>query len=1008
MQSSKIIEPSPSIAPSDRANAPLPLLPALLLKPSALLWLWALPLGILTLLNLHGYQLIKGNMNAAEHHAAALMGAGLIAIFLSGVGGWIFSRVTGRTHTIQTVLHPAWAIASIIFPASYLWFAVASMDDVLPLTVRAWLYPGERFLYNQFAFAMLPIFWGILRLAGSRPATGFGRAISTSAGVTVATPLILYLGLTALTSAHLSSFSIVIFASVIVVAGIIMFIAACRVLLLAAGRIPMGGTTAERVTIVLLGLILPIGGLILNRHLPFPKDFQAWEVYALVVVNCGILLLASLKHADWPQGSLYLLSATLPFSLYFFIVFLPFTPLAIIAVIAAGAGFLIFTPVLLFLLHLSLFHKARVSLAGGPRERRVLASCALCFLLLPGFFTVRGLADRVALNAALDYLYSPSIQSTQNKYPSSRLNLQRALNNHRKYKNGISYPLLSPFYSWLVFDNLVLPDDKIAALEKTFFGGNGLKPKGDPFRSPWNGFNHDRVRDRDRMPRAPAAPRTVELQQLHLDLNSAGPGTTVMTLRFTLQNNGLQPAEYVQSLPLPAGVYVAGFRLQIDGKLVPGRITEKKTALWVYTMIRDSERRDPGLLYYQHADELELRVFPVIAAQPSVVEIDFLIPVAAVDLAITPDRSDPGKTLRLAGDLIRPALAVTEHGIALVGVSPASALPPVPREIYFHLIVDRSAQTAFTGTMGEAIASLQKSFPQATRARVTLANYESIDVIKTLTPLNNLAHRNTAELTNPLPLSGGFTLDRTLAAAIRQHRDEDLNQPNQAAPIPPQPIFVVLGDNVESSPLSLDLASQWSVLLPQLSVYQLRSDGSLRLLHGPEGVISAPLVRLGGMVRPVAKKELIPFEKSDGPIAIDSFDPSTNRWRALGKCAIRMARDKWSQAVDLQLAEAAQSRSPGDAKIPLGDLVKLSRDTEIMIPATSYIVVENSAQWRTLEASERQKLGQNSALAFRETPVPSTLMLIFAFAASLTLRRARTTRSCHLTGQQTIFRRTEN
>jgi Vault protein inter-alpha-trypsin domain len=992
MQSLKINDSSTSNASPEKTSGALMLLPSFLLKPAALLWLWALPQGILALLNLQGYQLIEGNMDAGEQHNAQLMGACNLAVFLTGAIGWTSCRPSNWKQNSPSVLHPAWAILAIALNAAYLWFAVASMENILPQNVRSWLYPETQFLYNQFAFAMLPLFWGILRLAGARAAAGFGRAISVSTGVAIGTPLLLYLAFNALKSIRSSSFSTVVFASMTVVAGIVMFVAICRAILLVGRRIHTWAPLAERITILLVGLALPVSGLLLNRSIPFPTDFQAWEVYALVAVNCGILLLASLKHADWPRGSLYLLSATLPFSLYFFIVFLPFVPLSVVAVIALGTGFLVLTPILLFVLHLSLFNKARLRIAGARGERWVLAGCALAALLLPGFFTFRGLADKVALNSALTYVYQPSIETGQTTYPSNRLNLRRALNNHRKYKNGIFYPLLSPFYSWLVFDNLVLPDDKMETLEKTFFGEAGLDSNNDPVGSRRSLRGGNSVRNRSRMPRTREISPTATLQHLNVGVSATGQEFTTMTLTFTLQSTGTQPAEYAQSLPLPAGAYVSGFRLHVNGKSVPGRITEKKTALWVYTMIRDSERRDPGLLFYNGAESLELRVFPVMAQQPSVVEIDFLVPIGATELQFAQNLTDPVQVLTQVGASIRPTVAHIEGGVIVAAASALPTLHVVPRETYLHLIVDQSAKTAFKGSFGEAITALQKSFPNAKRARVTLANYELVSAVEALTPLDDLANKNALIFDERLIKSGGFSLDRALGDAIRQHRNLDLDQPAADGLPPPQPIFVVLGDSDETRPLSLEFASQWSEFLPQFSIYQLSSAGAPRLIEGPSGEAETPLLRMAGIVRPVVANRITAFPPSVGLAVIEYFDPSLNQWRPLGE-QVTHKTDQWSHAVALQLEQASQSRSPGDSPHSLEDLVKLSRETGILLPSTSYIVVENAAQWQMLEASERQKLGQNSELAFRETPSPSLVALIAGFAGYIALRRWRLRRA---------------
>ena len=61
---------------------------------------------------------------------------------------------------------------------------------------------------------------------------------------------------------------------------------------------------------------------------------------------------------------------------------------------------------------------------------------------------------------------------------------------------------------------------------------------------------------------------------------------------------------------------------------------------------------------------------------------------------------------------------------------------------------------------------------------------------------------------------------------------------------------------------------------------------------------------------------------------------------------------------------------------PLKSIVATSRETGILLPATSYIVVENSAQWKMLQMKEKQKLGSLEALEFMETPEPGFWILL--------------------------------
>ena len=46
------------------------------------------------------------------------------------------------------------------------------------------------------------------------------------------------------------------------------------------------------------GLLAPLGGLLLNRKIPFPCDFQSPGVYVLTVLNGLVLLLPSSRSPN--------------------------------------------------------------------------------------------------------------------------------------------------------------------------------------------------------------------------------------------------------------------------------------------------------------------------------------------------------------------------------------------------------------------------------------------------------------------------------------------------------------------------------------------------------------------------------------------------------------------------------------------------------------------------------------------------------------------------------------
>ncbi|MBL9207188.1 MAG: hypothetical protein JNN01_19015, partial [Opitutaceae bacterium] len=152
-----------------------PLLPAVLSRPSALLWFWTLPIGILLALNLQGYTLIEGNMNADQRQCAHQIGAALVANLAGSLLGYALLLGARRRRVDPWIQSPLCGIPIVIFQVAYLWLATTSTSSVMPASVTRWIYPEDRFLFNQFAFAMPPLFLGLFWLATLRAATQSAR-----------------------------------------------------------------------------------------------------------------------------------------------------------------------------------------------------------------------------------------------------------------------------------------------------------------------------------------------------------------------------------------------------------------------------------------------------------------------------------------------------------------------------------------------------------------------------------------------------------------------------------------------------------------------------------------------------------------------------------------------------------------------------------------------------------------------------------------------------------------
>ena len=400
-------------------------------------------------------------------------------------------------------------------------------------------------------------------------------------------------------------------------------------------------------------------------------------------------------------------------------------------------------------------------------------------------------------------------------------------------------------------------------------------------------------------------------------------------------------------------------------------------------MIRDS-RRDPGLLYYTGPHELALQVFPFSPGETRTVELELMYPeglVRTIDI--------DGKTAQL-GSIHRVAVSAPETDVVVLNKPALDELPLIQRKPYWHFIVDHSAQAPSPETVLERIQAVQALKPSVTAMRATLVNFQSsqnYDNIDDLMSALNLGK---------LPANGGFVPDRAIMQAMMAYADDSLRTD---ADYDAFPIFVMITDQ-DSKPWTLDLRplAGWTPETPGVMVAGPNETSAIDWQGQPtKAFVSEP-------VRPVSV-----LAKGDGvrPLpggawsaaAIFSTDSRGQELRFLeseGRTFVPMDQltelpsdDPYVKALNLQAASLSAEQNPAWLTSALPELVSMSRAQGVLIPQTSYIVVENSAQWRMLEKTEKDKLKADPNLELMETPEPALWLLGIALVAFEIVRRRR-------------------
>lgn len=946
---------------------------------------WVLPLLVLCAVNAQALWLCWGEMDAAERTTGYVVG---VATLLNLVAGVVHTTLLMRR---RQVLGSITALVPLMIQASFLIFVTFSIEDMIPRTVQAWMLPPDRLLLHQWAFVMIPAFYATAVVSGYRRSISTRGEVLTCIGALVLPPAAMWLLLMSGISESLSwQIEPVVFATLIAGATMTMGVGLLRVMHHLSSDWFDGDILVQRVTTAILALVFPLGGLAVNAAIPFPVDFQHPLVYVATVLNAVALLLPTRSSRKWNLTVWALTWAALPFTLYFFFVFLPYLPLSIPAMLVVGAGVLVLVPTLLFLVHLLRLRSLYGHLDHSPAI--CVASAALAFAVLPACFLGQNYWMRDQLRQGMDYVLTPDVAQAQ-EFDGHPALVRQSLRWHDDFKSGVYYPILTNIRSRILFGGMVLPDAKAERVYNAF-AGEPLAA-GRPRDTGWNFFVSARgtVRGAQRARTAPALP-AASLHDVSTSMVVLADGTPVTRLRLEMQGApGRDQSEYKTEIRLPAGTWVAGFALYIGEERVEGRLFEEKTALWVYRMIRDDRRsvrlQDPATLTYEADGTLRLQVFPFDPGQVRVCELD-LLGVAGAGVAQVGERTVP---LLDSTGAATPG-QVLQFGNGAKGLAawiPSTAGGPAfLREPYLHVFVDRSAAGLDADAAAERIARLRDAFPEAGRVRVTAVNWRALDLTPGTLPWDD-ALKTVRDRLSQLPKEGGCLAGPALARAAYA-----VVNSNDADTWRERPIFVVLaGDGIAATPdfhstldNDADLIAPFLTLLPDVNPPLVLRGTDWTLDTQPARHVK--LFRAGGgfALSPADGAAWLRFPGTTSDAPLQAYEPSSNGWMAIPAAqSADVGRLHQAALFDMDLLQA--SLNPARWSMELPNIVQRSKELHLLTAATAFVVVENSAQWKMLEMKENQKLSAAGVLEFDETPEPAQWLVAGLFALLLIIRQLR-------------------
>ena len=714
-----------------------------------------------------------------------------------------------------------------------------------------------------------------------------------------------------------------------------------------------------------IAIVLPLIGLAVNNGHLFNNfgpsdsgifgDFNNAWFYILAAVNGILVCLPNLENKLYRLIVYIGRSITFAYTLYFFLVFLPFLPLSVIAIIAIGTGFLMLTPLLLFVIHINELSKDFTFLKTLFSKKLIIAISLLGFLIIPAFITVTYLKDKTVLNETLSYLYSPDYSK---QYDIDKVSLQKTLNvikghkDHRDSRSGIfgnGIPYLSSYFNWLVMDNLTLSDSKINTIEKIFFGKTSFELR------PEN-IQNDNV-------------QISNISTTSTYDKSQNAWKSWVDLEITNKSGNTWFSEYATTINLPEGCWISDYYLFVGDVKEPGILAEKKSAMWIFSQIRN-ENRDPGILYYLTGNKVAFRVFPFAKDEVRKTGIEFLHK-EPITLNIDNNIIELGNIEETIYEKIET------ESIAYVSVQQKQKLNSVKRKPYFHFLVDASKNQSRNST------DFIKRIEQVIEANQPLSENAKISFVNSYVTTTTLDKDWKGDYKNQT-FEGGYYLDRAIRTTLfNAYQDKSKTYP----------VIVVVTDSIQNAVLDKDFADLKFTFPENDLFFNLDKKGNL-IEHS---LTENPIKELPEILRECMFCEtVLEYKLTDNSVAYlaNNNQPSIILRKDIFEISETEIKEKnWQSALTMQGQWTSQILHPEISDKEWLNMVKYSFISKVMTPVTSYLVVENEAQKAMLKKKQEQALSGNKSLDLGEDTQrmsePSLILLTILLGLVIWYREKR-------------------
>lgn len=913
-----------------------------LLNPRWLLVVNTLPVIILFWLMYGDYQVIKSLLGDSElgnwrFFGCSLAGLSLINLIYAGILIWKKRRVQFLYALISLVVYIVW-----------LYIYMDKMGSLFSRAIPRWMLSGDSNIY-PFTFLMPTLIYFLVVMVVLLTTHPHRRKAWVSFLIMIAIPASVYtfsIIVNPLVSFHstVSGYVMLVLAIVCTVAFLFFL---CQCIYIIASKKAGAWKRYEILWKIPIVIFFPILGLAVNSGTFFDPlsnsgggffgDFNNMWFYLLAVLNGIYVCLPASKNPLSRSIIFYARCSTLPYTLYFFFVFLPFLPLSIAAILVFGAGFLMLTPLVLFMIHTSALADDYRFLRQYHTSRKLLFYSLLVFMIIPAGVTLSFMHDRKVLNETLEYVYEPDYSKEYNLNKKTVLRTMDAVSAQKSNKDWnfrAGYmPYLSTYYNWLVLDNLTLSDEKMNNI-RYLFSGEIARYTDSMARFERTSNGNDGVAITD----AVATSRYDRVLQ-----------AWVSTVDLEITNHeSWGSREYATMFELPDGCWISDYYLYVEDRKEPGILAEKKSAMWIYSQIFN-ENRDPGLLHYQDGNRIAFRVFPFSGNEMRKTGIEFLHK-EPFTLRLDTLSLQMGNDEETSGDY-QGVTTVMDGAVTYVPASIKATLPEVTRDTYFHFILDASTSAAEDTDLYVAqVEKLMNAYPDfAQDARITVAG----TYVETF-PAKGKWQNDYRKQRN---LKQGFNADLAIKKVLMDAKDADK-----------RPLIIILTEDLRKGVVEANYLD-FRFLCPDIEkIYTVNSEGQIL----PHSLSWNTALQVADTMDMFDSNSARVYTAPDGKITYlrNDNNPDIILNRPVYKLPVSGKTDKdWNTALAMQAQWRTQLLHPETTDKGWLNLLQASFRAHIMTPVTSFIVVENEAQRAALERKQKEVMAGNKSLDAEDEPM---------------------------------------